>query len=93
MRSLAGRGFIFQAGAIILACLFASSAHARSLDHGRWKRGHASGERHKAPPPRKDCTRINGRWGYYGNPWCSPAEQRAFDIWDAQRIERLRRGR
>jgi len=31
------------------------------------------------PPPVKDCTRINGRWGYYGNPWCTPAEQDAWD--------------
>jgi len=29
--------------------------------------------------PLKDCTRLNGRFGYYGNPWCSPAEQRAWD--------------
>ncbi len=29
--------------------------------------------------PVKDCTPINGRWGYYGNPWCSPAEQRAWE--------------
>ncbi len=27
----------------------------------------------------KDCTRINGRWGYYGNLWCSPAEQQQWD--------------
>jgi hypothetical protein len=35
--------------------------------------------------PLKDCTRINGRYGYYANPWCSPAEQRAWDLWDARR--------
>ena len=29
--------------------------------------------------PLKDCTRINGRWGYYGNPWCTKAEQDAWD--------------
>ena len=29
--------------------------------------------------PLKDCTRINGRYGYYGNPWCTPAEQRRWD--------------
>ncbi len=39
-------------------------------------------------PPVKDCTRINGRWGYYGNPWCSPAEQRAFDRAEARRLTR-----
>lgn len=36
----------------------------------------------------KDCTRVNGRYGYYGNPWCSAAEQAAFDRWDARRRAR-----
>ena len=36
----------------------------------------------EAPP--KDCTRLNGRWGYYGNPWCSPAEQLRWDRWEAR---------
>jgi hypothetical protein len=36
--------------------------------------------------PVKDCTRVNGRWGYYGNPWCSPAEQARFDRWEASRL-------
>jgi hypothetical protein len=40
------------------------------------------------PPPVKDCTRINGRWGYYGNPWCTPAEQLAFDRAEARRLGR-----
>ena len=35
--------------------------------------------------PIKDCTRINGRYGYYGNPWCTPAEQARWDQWSAQR--------
>jgi hypothetical protein len=39
-----------------------------------------------APPPLKDCTRLNGRWGYYGNPWCTPAEQQAFDRAEARRL-------
>jgi len=30
-------------------------------------------------PVLKDCTRVNGRFGYYGNPWCTPAEQKAWD--------------
>ena len=49
-----------------------------------------SGSRAKArnwnAPPVKDCTRINGRWGYYGNPWCSPAEQQAWDRAEARRL-------
>ena len=36
--------------------------------------------------PLKDCTRVNGRWGYYGNLWCSPAEQQAWDRAEARRL-------
>ncbi len=41
-----------------------------------------------AQVPLKDCTRLNGRWGYYGNPWCTPAEQLRWDRWDARRFGR-----
>jgi hypothetical protein len=41
--------------------------------------------RYNADPPIKDCTRINGRWGYYGNFWCTPAEQLRWDRWQARR--------
>jgi hypothetical protein len=44
--------------------------------------------RNWTPPPLKDCTRINGRWGYYGNPWCTPAEQLAWDRAEAHRLAR-----
>ena len=35
--------------------------------------------------PIKDCTRFNGRWGYYGNPWCTAAEQARWDRWSDRR--------
>ncbi len=35
--------------------------------------------------PVKDCTRVNGRYGYYGNPWCTRAEQARWDRWEASR--------
>jgi len=41
--------------------------------------GRRKGMRAAQPSPAKDCTRLNGRFGYYGNPWCTPAEQRAWD--------------
>ena len=41
-----------------------------------------------ADAPVKDCTRLNGRWGYYDNPWCSPAEQLRWDRWDVRRTGR-----
>lgn len=39
----------------------------------------------KAPAAIKDCTRLNGRYGYYDNPWCTPAEQQAWDRASARR--------
>lgn len=76
--------------ASIIAVALASPVLAGSGD--RWRHDdRGRGARDHGVP--KDCTRYNGRWGYYGNPWCTPAEQRAFDIWDARRVERLRRGR
>jgi hypothetical protein len=41
--------------------------------------------RYNTDPPIKDCTRINGRWGFYGNFWCTPAEQLRWDRWQARR--------
>jgi len=59
-----------------LAATFAASAEAR-------------GKRDKVVESRiRDCTRINGRWGYYGNPWCTLAEQLRWDRWDARRSGR-----
>lgn len=34
----------------------------------------------------KNCTRINSRFGYYANQWCTPAEQLAWDRWEAKRL-------
>ena len=65
--------------AAVLALIGTSSAESagshRSLAHEGALRG----------APLKDCTRVNGRFGYYGNPWCTPAEQRRFDRWMANR--------
>lgn len=36
--------------------------------------------------PTKDCTRLNGRIGYYGNPWCTPAEQARWDRHEGRRF-------
>ena len=45
------------------------------------------------PSPPKDCTKVNGRNGYYGNPWCTEAEQRQWDRYDAARFRIPRVGR
>lgn len=38
-------------------------------------------------PVVKDCAPFNGRFGYYGNPWCTKAEQ---DAWDRATSRRTR---
>lgn len=52
-------------------------------------------EHRKTPPSRhalnaspvKDCTRLNGRVGYYANPWCTLAEQDRWDRWETRRVK------
>jgi len=58
------------AAVVALASLSAAPAGAQSHDPVP-----------QTPP--KDCTRLNGRFGYYGNPWCTPVEQRLWDRWIA----------
>jgi len=63
--------------ALSVASAFAAPAESRSRKSVR---------AYQAPV--KDCTRFNGRWGYYGNPWCTLAEQQAFDRAEARRLAR-----
>lgn len=44
-----------------------------SADHKRTKRA-------PVPTAERDCTPINGRYGYYGNPWCDTGSYRMEDI-------------
>lgn len=53
--------------ALMLAAALAVPAGAGSRNVRAWQ------------APVKDCTPFNGRFGYYGNPWCTPAEQRAWE--------------
>lgn len=52
------------------------------------RRGRAALTHHVGKTPLKDCTRFNGRGGYYGNPWCTAEEQERWDRWDARRFKR-----
>ncbi len=56
--------------ALLLTLVAALAVPAESRGRGRVRYWNA---------PVKDCTRINGRWGYYGNPWCTKAEQQQWD--------------
>ena len=64
--------------AALAAVLAASLAGAIAESRGKY-------QSKVVEPPLKDCTRLNGKGGYYGNPWCSPAEQLRWDRWDAHR--------
>jgi hypothetical protein len=78
---------IFRVGSIVLASAVLLAAAAASAEaHRAYKRGYVRDYVHEAPV--KDCTRLNGRDGYYGNPWCSPQEQARFDRWEASRLVR-----
>lgn len=51
-------------------------------------------ERHKKVPvpvkAERDCTPINGRFGYYGNPWCDTGSYRQEDIAYRDRVRAAR---
>ena len=44
-----------------------------------------------AHPVERDCTPINGRFGYYGNPWCDTGSYRQEDFEFRQRQAQLRK--
>lgn len=74
--------------------LATSSLHAgdRGPVYEDWQRnGHRPSDIYRAPL--KDCTRFAGRYGYYGNPWCTPAEQERWDRWEARQLDRSRKMR
>jgi hypothetical protein len=68
-------------GHVILGLAAVSLAGAAVADGYR---SHTSRE-YVRQAPVKDCTRLNGRYGYYGNPWCTPAEQARWDARSARR--------
>jgi hypothetical protein len=45
----------------------------------------------QAPAAQRDCRPINGRFGYYGNPWCDTGSYRLEDLEYRQRQARLRK--
>jgi hypothetical protein len=68
----------------ICACAAVVAAAAGPAGAEGWHRADKAA-RSDARAPIKDCTRFNGRYGYYGNPWCTPREQARFDRWQARR--------
>ncbi|WP_334149896.1 hypothetical protein [Hyphomicrobium sp.] len=70
------RRWMKTAGAAVAATMVVSAVAVAGPS-----RPSAPGE---APPPVKDCTRFNGHFGFYGNPWCTPEEQLRWDKWQAE---------
>jgi hypothetical protein len=58
---------------------------ALTLPGAEMASAHGSRASRASSAPVKDCTPFNGRWGYYGNPWCTAAEQERWNRWDANR--------
>lgn len=69
--------------ACIAVLLAAAAVSAVPADAG----GRKSARTWQAAPV-KECPRFNGRNGYYGNPWCTKAEQDAWDRATSQRPAR-----
>jgi hypothetical protein len=63
----------FSAGSLLVASAPVSASKARTAQAKHaWQK----------PKPRRvrDCTPVNGRYGYYGNPWCDTGSSRPPDI-------------
>jgi hypothetical protein len=45
----------------------------------------------RAVAVKRDCTPINGRFGYYGNPWCDTGSYRMEDVQFRQRQAKVKR--
>lgn len=58
---------------VVAQLLWATGAWAKDV------RAYEAGPLSSRHRPIKDCTRLNGRYGYYGNPWCSRSEQLRWD--------------
>jgi hypothetical protein len=72
-----------QAPLAVALALFALPANTSATEYAKVK-----GLRQSASTqPIKECIRFNGRHGYYGNPWCTPAEQDRWDRWEVARLK------
>ena len=73
-----------RAALLALSATAAVSVHAVAAEPGKY----SASRQIASNAPVKNCTRINGRMGYYVNPWCTPAEQARWDRWDSRRTQR-----
>jgi len=65
--------------------VLAGAMAAMSLGWAPAEAGGYKAKRLHADRVERDCTPINGRYGYYGNPWCDTGSSRPPDIEFRQR--------
>lgn len=74
------------ASAVAAAALVGPPASAGEHRQKRWQ----------AEKYERDCTPINGQFGYYGNPWCDTGSYRPPDLdyrsWQRARERKYRAG-
>ena len=77
---------VLRAALLLMTGLILLPASAVTSE-ARQGRQHAPATRQTVvEPPKKDCTRMNARTGYYANPWCTPQEQERWDRWESRRL-------
>ncbi len=76
---------------LLTAALVAFAYSSPTLAANQPKHSKAKQPWHK-PRADRDCTPINGRYGYYGNPWCDTGSTRPPDIEfrERQRLQKRR---
>lgn len=73
------------AGALVCAGVLGLAGAAQA---GTYEYSNESQRRNVQEAPLKDCTKFNSRYGFYGNPYCTPEEQARFDRWEARKLNR-----
>lgn len=76
---LTATGLLLAALAVLTALPMKAEAYSRAQQASTWRQLDVK-------RPKKDCTRLNGRVGYYANPWCTPREQERWDRWEALQV-------
>jgi len=78
---------------VIIGILLALGAASATSEASAGYSARSKEKLRRAPPPaervERDCTPINGRYGYYGNPWCDTGSSRPPDI-EFREHQRLR---
>lgn len=75
------RSVLWAIAPVAAAAMLISISHPATADSSQ---GANTRQPSQLAAPIKDCTRTNNRYGYYGNQWCTEAEQARWDRWMAR---------